>query len=418
MSNNTNSIPEQVEIAIVGAGAAGLMAGIWAGRMLTRPHAILALDSARTLGAKILVAGGGRCNVTHTQVTATDFAGSTRPAIAKVLRQFDVPDTIAFFQELGVTLKQEETGKLFPVTDRAQTVLQALLAAARAAGVALAHPRRVAGLTREGDGYRLGGEWGSVWARQVILATGGQSLPKSGSDGSGYTLARALGHSITPHLLPALVPLTLPRDHVLCALSGLSALASLTLWVEGVARLTRAGPVLCTHFGLSGPAVLDMSRHYLLAQQTGGHVALTLNWLPDLTLETCDRALQGLGRTSPLAWLRTRLPERLARTLATEAGAEGLAALTRSQRQVLATQLTRYPLPITGHRGFNYAEATAGGVPLRELHLERMASRLAPGVYVCGELCDVDGRLGGFNFQWAWASGYVAGVAAGRAGAG
>ena len=239
------------------------MAGIWAGRTARAPHAagerdrlprIVVLDGAKTLGAKILVAGGGRCNVTHDVVDETTFAGSSRHAIRKVLRRFDVPQTVEFFRELDVELKREETGKLFPVTDRARTVLDALLRAARDAGVEILHPWRVDGVEtceRRTDqainksvpfsdcvinesatiksvpfsggatkspkmGTDLfvvrGASMPTIRAAKVILATGGKSLPKTGSDGHGHDIARHLGHSITPRVFPGLVPLTLPKD--------------------------------------------------------------------------------------------------------------------------------------------------------------------------------------------------------------
>lgn len=181
------------DILIIGAGAAGLMAGIWAGRM-NPERRIVILDGARKLGAKILVAGGGRCNVTHDEVTAEAFAGSSRNAIGKVLRHFDVPQVVQFFRELGVELKREETGKLFPVTDSAKTVLYALLTAAASANVTILHPRRVETVQKTEAGFVVAGEWGEMTATNLVLATGGKSLPKSGSDGHGYTLAQQLGH--------------------------------------------------------------------------------------------------------------------------------------------------------------------------------------------------------------------------------
>ena len=424
------SAPVEADVAVVGAGAAGLMAALWAAR--AAPHArVVLLEGARTLGAKILVSGGGRCNVTHERVEASDFHGSTRPAIAKILARFDVPQTIAFFAELGVQLKREDTGKLFPVSDRADTVLQALLAAVRAAGVVLEHPRRVETIERgisPGAGkppapgpFLLGGAWGSCTAGRVILATGGASLPKSGSDGHGYDMARALGHSVTPELLPALVPLTLPDGHFLRALSGLAAPAEITVHAAtgrriGVAR----GPVLCTHFGVSGPAVLDISRQWLSARRVDAAASLRVDWLPGTSADGLDGQLQrGEARTA-LAVLRNGLPERLARALCAAAGVDPvapLARLPREPRRALVAVVKHLALPVSGDRGFAHAEVTAGGVPLAELRLQSLESRLCPGLHLCGEICDVDGRLGGFNFQWAWASGYVAGVAAGSAGA-
>jgi len=416
-------IPSQCDVAVIGAGAAGLMAAIQAGR--ARPDLrIVVLDSARKPGAKILVAGGGRCNVTHQAVDATAFAGSTRPAIRRVLRRFDVDSTIEFFRELGVALKVEATGKLFPVTDRARTILEALLKAAADAGVTLRHPCRAETVTAAGSGFVIAGpthgpgRWEGLRARRVVLATGGLSLPKSGSDGHGLVIARSLGHTVTPRLLPGLVPLTLPRGHILTTLSGLAAPAELTVRAStGRSLVTFTGPVLCTHFGLSGPVVLDVSRYYLHARLDDPDACLVCCWLPGETTGTIDAMLRALGRAGPLRPLRERMPERLARALCETAGVDPLepgARLSRDRRRSLAAALAGMTLPITGDRGFNTAEVTAGGVPLAEIHLDTMRSRRCHGLSLCGEICDVDGRIGGFNFQWAWASGRVAGTSVGE----
>ncbi len=405
----------QADIVIVGAGAAGLMAAIFAAR--TAPGSrVVALDGARKLGAKILVAGGGRCNVTHDSVDESAYAGGSRSAIKKVLRRFDVPQTVEFFHALGVELKREETGKLFPVTDDAHTVLNALMRAAHDAGATLLYPRRVESVARGESGFAVRGGWGEIHARRVILATGGQALPKSGSDGYGYTLARALGHTLTPRIFPALVPLTLPRDHWLTTLSGVAVDAALELRSSTGKLMQRfENALLCTYFGLSGPSVLDISRYYLDAHAQDPRVALSIHWMPDKSAEMIDAELLAHGKGSLLRYLTPRLPERLARALCAQAGMEigqPANALTREQRRALVRLLTATPLPITGSRGFTYAEVTAGGVPLDEIQLRTMESRVCAGLYLCGELCDVDGRIGGYNFQWAWASGYVAGVSA------
>jgi predicted Rossmann fold flavoprotein len=405
---------ESFDIVIVGAGAAGLFAAVFAARTGRR---VCVLDGAEKPGAKILVSGGGRCNVTHDEVSAEAYAGSSRNAIKKVLRRFDVPQTVAFFAEQGVMLKREDTGKLFPTTDSARSVLEALLGAARSAGVVLRVATRVERIERQEDAFTVSGGWGQVSAPRVILATGGRSLPKSGSDGQGYKLAQALGHTLTPRIFPALVPLTLPHDHFLCALSGLTTPAVLEVRDRAGRRLVMfSGSTLCTHFGLSGPSVLDISRYYrdaLLNDPEG--TQLVANWLLDETPESFDRVLLEAGRRSAWRVLGERLPERLARALCAGAGVDASAPLTqvtREARRGLARAATALVLPITGDRGYTYAEVTAGGIPLSEIRLETMESRVCPGLHLCGEICDVDGRIGGYNFQWAWSSGYVAGVGA------
>lgn len=407
------SSSEYADILIVGAGAAGLMAGIWAGR--TNPdRRIVILDGAQKPGAKILVAGGGRCNVTHDHVDESAYAGSSRNATKKVLRRFDVPQTIEFFSGLGVPLKREPTGKLFPTTDSAKTVLNALLTAASGVNATLIYPRRVEKVVKHGESFLVSGNWGQIEAARVVLATGGKSLPKSGSDGHGYEIARSLGHPITDRIFPALVPLTLPADHFICGLSGLTLPTTLELRSgTGKKLVSFTDSTLCTHFGLSGPSVLDMSRYYIDAKADDPGTALTINWLPEVITDSFESGLQTHSKTSILKYLGQRLPERLARALCAQAGimpATLIDKLTREQRKALSRIVTQQPLPITGDRGFNFAEVTAGGIPLSEIHLDTMESRVCPGLYLCGEICNVDGRIGGYNFQWAWASGYTVGV--------
>ena len=410
---------ERADVVIVGAGAAGLMTA--ASIRCDSPARILLLDGARTLGAKILVAGGGRCNVTHHAVDERAYAGSTRPAIRKVLRRFGVEETIAFFAERGVMLKREETGKLFPTTDEARTVLDALLAAVHEVGAEIRHPCRVERVepiehaNGGGPSFRVRGAWGEVESRYVVLATGGMALPKSGSDGAGYGFARRFGHSVTEAVFPALVPLLLPEGHPLRGLSGLTFDAELRLVGPTGKVLERfTNSTLCTHFGLSGPSVLDISRYWTAERRVESGVRLELACLPGVVRERCDEELVGAGGVSLLAHLRGRIPERLIRVVADAAGVDptvSLRQVPKVQRQRLAHLLTGWPLEPTGDRGFTHAEVTAGGVPLAELRLETMESRVRPGLFLVGEICDVDGRIGGFNFQWAWASGFVAGRA-------
>ncbi|MEO6487166.1 MAG: NAD(P)/FAD-dependent oxidoreductase [Thermoanaerobaculia bacterium] len=396
----------QFDIVIVGAGAAGLTAAIFAGR--SAPGARIAVvDGAAKIGAKILIAGGGRCNVTHDVVLPEDFNGS-RNAIAKVLRTFPVDQTIAFFEELGVTLKREETGKLFPVTDRAQTVLDALLGATGDAGVVILPETRVEKIN---PGFQLETSRGVIEATKLILATGGRSVPKTGSDGHGYTLARALGHSVT-EVFPGLVPLLIEEPHWMRELSGTSAEVELAVR-SGTGRvLTRQrGAMLMTHFGISGPAPLDISRHWIDARRKDPAASLACSFLPGEDFETVERKLLSAAKRNPHATvasvLRGSLPERVLERLSP---AVPVAKLSRDDRRAVVRSLIEFPIPVSRDRGFDYAEVTAGGVPLDEIEVGTMASRRAPGLFLCGEILDVDGRIGGYNFQWAWASGHLAGT--------
>lgn len=402
----------RADIVIVGAGAAGLMAAIWAGRTYPEKTIVL-LDGARKLGAKILVAGGGRCNVTHYKVDPARYAGSSKSAIAKVLRRFDVPETVEFFREQGVELKREDTGKLFPTTDNARDVLNALLSAARDAGVSLQHPRRVEEVGKTATGFFVSGKWGRIDCDQLVLATGGKALPRSGSDGKGLEFARSLGHSVT-RTFPSLVPLTLPKDDPICSFSGITLPATLRLHSNTGKRIIEfTNSTLCTHFGLSGPSVLDISRYYLDLKASDPGAYLTINWLPDTTSQDLDQELLSLGHASVRKHLRQFLPDRMVDMLLTVSGVDHETMgdqLPKAARKQLVRAVMEMRLNVTGDRGYKYAEVTAGGVPLKELDLKRMESRITPGLYLCGEICDVDGPIGGLNFQWAWASGYVVGT--------
>jgi hypothetical protein len=258
--------------------------------------------------------------------------------------------------------------------------------------------------TEDGDTYD---------APVVVLATGGRSLPKSGSDGAGYAFARQLGHGYV-ETTPALVPLLL-GDDVHATLAGVSHPAAIAVRASGKVRIRLEGAMLWTHFGVSGPVVLNASRHWLQARLEHDDVDARLSVLPDETFESLDAWLQDERRQRPRATLRSALASRLPFSVADTWLAisridpvRTLAHLERDERRMLATALLDTPLHVRDSRGYNYAEATAGGVPLSEINAATMESRVRPGLFLIGEILDVDGRLGGFNFQWAWSSAWVA----------
>ncbi|MEX0876165.1 MAG: NAD(P)/FAD-dependent oxidoreductase [Phycisphaerales bacterium] len=408
------------DIVIIGAGAAGLMTAICAARACAQRELeprITVLDGAGKIGAKILIAGGGRCNVTHHKVLPKDYAGAYRNAVKKTLRAFSERDTIAFFAELGVELKQEDTGKMFPVTDSARTVLNALLDECRRLGVEIVNPWRVKSVEQRGEGFLIlpaDDRNEPIETPMLVLATGGMALPRSGSDGAGYGFARALGHTITERVFPALVPLVVDdADSWVKGLSGISTRATIEVRSGTGKRLASfTNEILCTHFGLSGPGVLDVSRWYLDAKMDDPDATLVINWLGEGTFDELDAQMTGIGRQSLAGFLRLRLPDRLARALCERAGVDPAMpghALTREQRRSLVRMLIECPVAIERDRGFTFAEVTAGGIPLNEISTATMRSRLCERLWVVGEILDVDGRIGGFNFQWAWSGGFIAG---------
>ena len=399
-------------ISIVGAGAAGLATAIFAARRGARGP-VVAYDGAARLGAKILVSGGARCNVTNRVVTERDFAGGSSSVVRGILRAFPADKAVSFFREIGVPLHEEADGKLFPDSNRARTVLEALLAEAKRCGVELRAGQRVQRVTREGEGFRLETARGEVAADKVVLATGGLSLPKTGSDGGGYQTAVALGHSLVPRT-PALVPLVLDGDFH-ATLAGVSHEAELVVRVEGRRPVVRRGSLLWTHFGVSGPVVLDASRFWHRAREERREVRVSASLLPSRSFAEIEGALLAEATANPQAQVKGALADWLPASVAAAVpGRLGVSAdtrlgrLTREDRRRLIRGLLDWPLPVTASRGYDYAEVTAGGVPLAEIEPGTMASRRCPGLYLVGEILDVDGRIGGFNFQWAWSTGWVA----------
>ncbi len=402
------------DVAIVGAGAAGLATAIFT-RRLNPARSVLLLDGARKPGAKILVSGGSRCNVTNTDVTAADFWGGPSSIVRRVLRALPVPDTIAFFEQLGVGLHEEPDGKLFPNSNKSRDVLDALLGEANRCGVRLSSDHRVLDVIPTDSGFRLVTSRGDLDCGAVVLATGGQSLPKTGSDGTGLAIARRLGHSITP-TTPGLVPLLLADEDALHReLSGVAEDVELTVWVDGAVQKRITGALLWTHFGISGPAALDASRHWLRAELERREVRLTASFAPGVTFDDLDRRWTGLAAERPKASVQTALASMVPASVAAAVlrrlridAVVALAHFPRDERRRLVRALVEWPLPVIGTRGYNYAEVTAGGVALTEIDPATMESRVCPGLFLVGEMLDVDGRIGGFNFQWAWSSARVA----------
>lgn len=411
-----------VDVAVVGAGAAGLTGAIVAAETLARDgHSgrVLLLDGAKQIGTKILVSGGGRCNVTHESITPKDFFGN-RNIIRNVLAAFSIERTIAWFTSLGVDLKRESTGKLFPVTDDARTVLTALLARARHAGVIIRPGHRVTEVSASRAGFLVRHSHGTTQASRVMLATGGQSLPRTGSDGFGYRLARSLGHRVT-QTVPALAPLVLDRSMFHATLSGLSHDVELTTVVDGQEVDRRTGSLLWTHFGISGPVVMDASRFWILATSRGMQVDLYGNFVPSRRSEELKEWFVARAAEHPRRSLTRILsmlaPARFAESLCRHCSCdpqELVAQVARWDRERVLSALTRFRFPVEQDRGWNFAEVTAGGVPLEEINYRTMESKLLSGLYLIGEMLDCDGRIGGFNFQWAWTTGWLAGQSAAR----
>ena len=407
------SIPSP-EIAIVGGGAAGMMAAAVALREGAR---VTVFEPNERLGRKLAITGKGRCNLTN-NCTREEFFGSviSNPRfLYSAFSRFSSADTMTFFEELGVPLKTERGARVFPVSDRAADIVDALARAMRGARRVRA---KVTDIERSPEGgFRLTAGNAVYAAERVILAPGGLSYPKTGSAGSGYRLAEGLGHTVTP-LFPSLVPLESP-DPAPRMMQGRS-LKNVTLTVRDPAGRTvyeDFGEMLFTHFGLSGPMVLSASSHLRLPS-LGGYAAV-IDLKPALDSETLNtRLLSELsaGANRDLSnILTTLLPSAMIPVALMRTGIPGSRkgnAVTKAERRALLAFLKGFEIPLSGTRPIDEAIVTAGGVTVKEVDPKTMGSRLCEGLYFAGEMLDLDAYTGGFNLQIAFSTAYLAAVSA------
>lgn len=406
------------DVIVVGAGAAGLLA---AARAAERGRRTLLIEKNRKPGVKILISGGTRCNLTH----ATDRRGiitaygKQGKFLHSALAKLGPDELVALIEAEGVATKVEDTGKIFPVSDRAVDVVDALLARLRRSGAELAVEEPLASLTAStepGGVFSLVTAQRTLTAPKVIVCVGGKSYPGCGTTGDGYGWLAALGHTIvTPR--PALVPITTDVAWVR-ELQGVT-LPDVSLRLvdtaDGRALDTRRGSLLFAHFGLTGPAPLDISR------EVSGHaeprrLALECNFWPAVNPQQCldhfrDHAAAG-GKKQLLALFPEVIPRRLAEALcklAAVAGDVTAAQLAKADRNRVAQVVQRAVIQPSGTRGYAKAEVTAGGVSLDEVDSRTMESKRVPGLYLAGEVLDLDGPIGGFNFQAAFSTGWLAG---------
>jgi predicted Rossmann fold flavoprotein len=400
-------------IAVIGAGAAGSMAAIFAA---SAGADTMLLERTRDGGRKILISGGGRCNILPSRVDETRFVTDSSPhTLRNILRSWPLAEQIAFFErELGLRLVEEtETAKLFPASNRARDVRDGLLALAARRGARLLMESRVTGLAPAAGGWRIELEGGApLEADAVVVATGGLSVPNTGSDGHGLALLAALGHTVHS-TYAALTPLT-AEPAAYGALAGVSLPVTI-MARDGTRSATASGGFLFTHHGYSGPSVLDISHVAVRSRAEGdGAARVRVRWTA-LEAAQWEDALRLEGTRTVAGALRRELPVRLADALAAAAGVPGtrpLAQLRKAERQRLIETLVQGELPWTGDEGYRKAEVTGGGVSLAEIDPRTMESRRHPGLFICGEVLDAFGPIGGYNFLWAWATGRAAGVGA------
>jgi predicted Rossmann fold flavoprotein len=405
------------DVVVVGAGAAGAMAAIHAAR---RGRRTLLLEKQARPGLKILISGGGRCNLTTTRQGSDLEAqyGKRRGRFLRhALRSFPPTALRAFIEDAGVPLREEDLEKLFPVSQRARDVVDALLRLVAASGAELVREAPLLALADDPDrdtdgGFLLTTGRGHVRAASVVLATGGLSYPKTGATGDGYVFCRQYGHTITA-TWPALAPLGVAADWVR-ALQGIVLHDVEIASLDGDGRVVtrRRRPILFTHKGLSGPAPMDLAGDI---EEQRGRGAVRFDFAPEATREALERQFMAAtaqhGSRHVASVLPQHLPERVRQALTALAGADTtLANCTREARRRLLDAVKDLRLPVAHSLGYDHAEVTRGGVALDEVDPRTMASTKRRGLFVCGELLDVDGPIGGFNFQAAFATGRLAGL--------
>ncbi len=390
---------EQADVIVIGAGAAGLMCALTAGQ---RGRRVRVLEHANRVGKKILMSGGGRCNFTNTGTTPANFISANPHFCKSALARYKPAQFIDLVERHGIAHHEKELGQLF-CDDSSKQIVKMLVDECTNAGVRIDTQCAVERVQQIDDGFLIDTALGRLHAPALVVATGGLSIPSMGATGFGYELARQFGHNVLA-TRAGLVPLTLSGKHQerLCDLSGVALPVSASCNGQHFDNF-----MLVTHRGVSGPAILQISSYW----QPGDE--LLLNLLPQDDGYTRLKALQS---QRPAAELRTALGELIPKRLAERLCEFMLASKPMRQyndpelRQI-ATQLQHWPLVASGSEGYRTAEVTLGGVDTDELSSTTMQSKCVPGLYFIGEVVDVTGWLGGYNFQWAWASGHAAGVA-------
>ena len=404
---------EEFDTVVVGGGAAGLMAALAAA---DAGQSVVVLEANERLGRKILISGNGRCNITNTAGDElSHYHGANPRFIGSVLKQLPVEETLSLFADLGIATKQEKRGRLFPMSDQAGSVVDVLRDRVEYLGGTIVTEARVDHIECD-DGYVLGCADGRSWrSTKVIMASGGLSVPKLGADDSGLKLVQHLGHTCTP-LYPGLVALNSDNSQVR-RMQGLKVWAQVSAPLSSGRIVVDTDDLLFAKYGVSGFTILNLSAR-LVEALCRGPVELSVNVMPGHSAEEVSELLKFRWERNPHRSLELSfaglLTSKLTRPLLDGHGfdrEEKVQRVSKAQRWKLAQLLTDWRIVVTGPRPFEYAEVTIGGISSAAIAPQSMESYVSPGLYLAGEMVDVHGDLGGYNFQWAWASGWVAGRA-------
>ena len=403
-------------IVIIGGGAAGIIAAIFAKREGAN---ITLLEKNDRIGKKILATGNGRCNYTNINVDIDYFSGENPKFVYPALTSFNVYETINFFEEIGVSHKIEEGGKVFPRSDQASSVLDCLRYEIEDLGIRLITDANVNSISKKGSKFEIGVKEGNVYkADRVILTTGGKAMPSSGSDGSGYELAKSLGHTVTD-IYPGLVQLKLAGSFFK-QLSGVKFKGTTELIHKNKILDSDQGDVLFTNYGISGPPILQLSRKAADLLNKNEEVIIKVKIIDSMSREEVNayllRRINDRPKKSIEFSLVGLINKRLIAVILKEIGINDInrsvASLTKVEREKLTDILIDWRFKVVGTRRWQDAQVTAGGIKSREINPKNLESKLVEGLYFAGEILDIDGQCGGYNLQWAWSSGYLASISA------
>ncbi|SHI79687.1 BaiN/RdsA family NAD(P)/FAD-dependent oxidoreductase [Lutispora thermophila] len=406
----------ELKIAVVGGGAAGMLASIVAAR---NGAEVLVLEQLPRVGKKLLATGNGRCNLTNINMNIRSFHGSNVNFAISALKKFDQRSAMDFFEDLGIHCVVEGEGKVFPASGQASSVLDVLRFEMERLGVKEICDARVESVSYGKKGFKINvKDRDSMWVDKVILTTGGKANPSLGANGSGYELAKAFGHKIIEPF-PSLVKLKLDAPF-LKSLSGAKIDGEAAIEVDGKVLRKESGEILFTDYGLSGPPVMQLSRIAGEHLRMGKRVNIALDLFPDMSFEELEDLLERrtyLREDKPFDFSFVGLiNKRFINVLLKEAGISDLHMpcryVTEDDMKAIANKMKRWVMSVSGTQSWSEAQVTAGGVDVSHINPETMESKIAPGLYFAGEIIDIDGDCGGFNLQWAWSSGYIAGLSA------
>lgn len=401
-------------VLVIGGGAAGLMSAIVAAR---QGAIVTVLEHLEKPGKKLLATGNGRCNYSNLVQEKDKYRGRESEFSWTVIQQFPVQGLLQFFEELGIYPKERE-GYLYPSSDQATSIVDVLMMEALHLGVKFKTREHVTKIEKQGEDYCVFTETWKYTGEKVILASGSKSYEKLGSDGSGYKLAHLLGHTIIP-VLPALVPLK-TKESLITKLAGVRNFSQLTLFVDEREVQREEGEVQFTNYGISGIVVFQLSSLAVQALERGEQVAISMDLLPKVSEENVKGFLESRIHTrsdktleqSFIGLFHSKIIESLLKKAKLD-GKKRCSNVNEKDLEVLSTFCKKWKIPISGSLSFDQAQVCSGGIDSREIDPDTMESRRNKGLYFAGEIIDVDGVCGGYNLQWAWSSGYVAGYHAG-----